>query len=46
MPAPEGDGGEPTDKQVSDMHARFIRELEELYARHRPEWEHRELRIE
>lgn len=46
VPAPAGENGEPSDEQVREMHAVFMRELEALYARHRPEWEKRELRIE
>jgi hypothetical protein len=46
VPAPAGENGEPSDEQVQEMHAVFMRELEALYARHRPEWEKRELRIE
>ena len=46
VPAPAGENGEPSDEQVQEIHAVFMRELEALYARHRPEWEKRELRIE
>jgi hypothetical protein len=37
---------EPTMEQVDELHALFLKELEAMYYRHRPEWEDRELSIE
>eukprot|EP00899_Mesostigma_viride_P029039 jgi/Mesvir1/931/Mv17489-RA.1 len=37
---------EPTQEEVDRLHALFVKHVEELYEKHRPEWEHRPLSIE